>query len=77
MIPGIQGRSASAKLNYRFEALEGLHVVGTLEGGRFSHGLLTHSAAHLSDGFIFLLFHPAADIDQHGLNMVKTVLIER
>jgi hypothetical protein len=41
---------------------QNLHVVAALERARVRHGTVTHAAAHLLDGAVFVLIQPAIQL---------------
>jgi hypothetical protein len=53
---------------------EDAHVVAALESGRIGYGTLAHTAAHLPDRFVFVLFHPAQQILENGSHVVDPIL---
>src|SRR6266516_3809166 len=46
------------------EATKRLHIIRALECRRICYRLLTHTASHLPDRFIFVFFHPLLKIIQ-------------
>src|SRR5450759_1671139 len=58
------------------ETFERAHVLGAFEGARIGAFLLAHRAAHLLDGFVFVLRHPFFQLFGDDLDLVDALLQE-
>jgi hypothetical protein len=58
-------------------AFYGAHVLSALEGSGIGATDLAHAALHLSDGFVFVLFHPLAQFALDVTQVIDAVTHQR
>src|SRR5206468_6510642 len=68
--------SPSCRMNM-LHAFDRAHVLSTFERRWIRTLLLAHAALHLPDGFVFVLFHPLAQLTLYVANVVDAVAHER